>query len=115
MKNFIQPGDTLTVVAVAAVTSGAGVLVGKLFGVACNAAQADAEVELKTTGVFRLPALNTATAGVGDIAYWDDTAKQVKAASAAGLAEVGVFASAKTNGPTDAIVRLNGTAVRIAS
>jgi predicted RecA/RadA family phage recombinase len=34
MKNFIQPGDSLTVSAPYAVTSGQGVLVGALFGIA---------------------------------------------------------------------------------
>ena len=34
MKNFIQPGDSLTVSAPYAVTSGQGVLIGALFGIA---------------------------------------------------------------------------------
>ena len=40
MKNFIQPGDSLTVSAPYAVTSGQGVLVGALFGIAAYDAAA---------------------------------------------------------------------------
>ena len=46
MKNFIQPGNTLTMIAPVDVTSGIGVLVGNIFGVAAFDALAAAEVEI---------------------------------------------------------------------
>ena len=36
MKNFIQPGNTITLAAPAAVTSGSGLLVGAIFGIAAH-------------------------------------------------------------------------------
>lgn len=75
MKNFKQSGDTATLIAAAAVASGAGILVGSIFGIATNAAAIGEEVEAKRTGVFTV-AKNSAEAwAVGDKVYWDDTAK----------------------------------------
>jgi predicted RecA/RadA family phage recombinase len=48
MKNFIQPGDSLTVSAPYAVTSGQGVLVGALFGIAAYDAASSTTVEIQT-------------------------------------------------------------------
>ena len=39
MKNFIQPGNTITLAAPAAVTSGSGLLVGAIFGIAATLMQ----------------------------------------------------------------------------
>lgn len=107
MKNFVQPGDTITLTAPAALASGDGVLVGTAFGVACGAAASGAEVEVKTTGVFDLKAASAATSTVGAAAYWDATNKEVTATSS-GNTKIGVFLAAKTNGQTTARVRLNG-------
>jgi len=38
MKNFVQPGKTITLTAPYAVTSGDGLLVGSVFGVAAGTA-----------------------------------------------------------------------------
>ena len=46
MKNYIQPGDTIAAIAPATVLSGAGVLIGSLFGVASGDAASGAEVLL---------------------------------------------------------------------
>ena len=51
MKNYIQPGDMLTVTAPANVASGAGVLIGSIFGVAANAALSGASMEMAVEGV----------------------------------------------------------------
>lgn len=74
MKNFIQPGDVLTVAAPANVASGAGVLVGSLFGVAAAAALSGAPVEIATRGVFDLPKVGSQAWTVGARVYWDGTA-----------------------------------------
>lgn len=75
MKNFIQTGDTVTLVAPYAVASGVGVLVGSLFGITTNAAASGAEVEAKRTGVFTHAKTSAQAWTVGAKVYWDDTAK----------------------------------------
>lgn len=75
MKNFVQAGDIITVVAPYDVASGAGALVGTLFGVAAAAALSGANVELKTTGVFDLAKVSAQAWTVGAAIYWDNSAK----------------------------------------
>ncbi len=110
MRNYIQSGDILTVVAPYALTSGAGCLVGALFGVATNAVANAAEGEIKITGVFELKADAAATGTVGAKAYWDDTAKQVTATVGTNKL-IGVFTVDKTAAQATARVRLNGVSV----
>ena len=76
MKNYIQAGLNVTVVAAAAVLSGGGVLVGAMFGVASAAAAIGEEVVLVRQGVFTLPKLSAQAWAVGDKIYWDDGAGQ---------------------------------------
>lgn len=75
MKNFVQPGDTLTLVAPYAVAAGAGLLVGSIFGVAGTTAASGANVEADVTGVFDLAKAAGAAWTQGARIYWDDTAK----------------------------------------
>lgn len=75
MKNFVQPGDTITVAAPADVVSGALVLVGKLFGIAAFDAASGADVEIATKGVFELPKVSAQAWTLGAAIYWDDAAK----------------------------------------
>lgn len=110
MRNYIQPGDVITVAAPYALASGAGCLVGALFGVAATAAASGAQTEIKTTGVFGLLADSAATAAVGAKAYWDDTAKQVTATVGTNKL-IGVFTAEKVATQTTASVRLNGVSV----
>jgi len=55
MKNFVQPGDNITLNAPADVLSGAGVIIGSIFGVANGDVLSGAPVVLSTVGVFDLP------------------------------------------------------------
>jgi len=51
MKNFIQRGDVITVTApTGGVTSGQGVLVGNLFGIAATTVAEGENVEIATAG-----------------------------------------------------------------
>ena len=54
MRNYVQPGDSLALAVPYAggVTSGQGVLVGALFGVAAVDAVQNAVIEAATQGVF---------------------------------------------------------------
>lgn len=109
MKNFIAVGDVLTIVAPAAITSGQGVLVGALFGVAVRDAASGAEAELNLTGVFDLPKVGSQAWTVGQRIYWDDTAKRltnvVGTNTLVGVATIPVGGAANA---TTGRVRLNG-------
>jgi predicted RecA/RadA family phage recombinase len=75
MKNYVQPGDIITLIAPYAVLSGGGLLVGSIFGVAMYDALISTEVEAKTTGVFDLPKTTGQAWSQGARVYWDDTTK----------------------------------------
>lgn len=77
MKNFVQPGEAITVPAPATVASGEGVLVGALFGVASGDAASGAPVVLQTVGVFTLPKKATDAITVGAALYWDAAGGEV--------------------------------------
>ncbi len=55
MKNFVQLGGTITVIAPSNVTSGAVVIVGSIVGIATADAVAGAQLEVSVEGVFQLP------------------------------------------------------------
>jgi len=74
MQNWISKGDTLNLTAPYAVASGAGALVGRIFGVASDA------VANGVIGVFVVKGLmdiakDTSTFTDGSLVYWDNTAK----------------------------------------
>jgi|SRR5687768_6473755 len=107
MQNFVQIGDVVTVAAPADVSSGDGVLVGTLFGVAAFDALSGADVEIKTRGVFEL-AKNSAEAWtVGIAIYWDATAKVVTSTSTSNTL-IGKALAVAANPSGTGIVRLNG-------
>lgn len=72
MKNYVQPGDSITITATAAATSGDGVLVGNLFGIASGDAAIGDKLVLATTGVFTMSKVSTDVIAVGAVVYWDD-------------------------------------------
>lgn len=108
MKNFVQNGDNLTLPAPADTVSGAGVLVGSIFGVAAISALSGTNIDLVTKGVFSMPKVSALAIQIGDKVYWDNTAKLVnKTASGNTLIGVAVSAAANPSGFVD--VRLNGS------
>lgn len=110
MKNFVQPGGTITVPAPYALAPGDGCLVGVLFGISCGTYASGAEAEIQVeAGVYDITALSTDTASGSALvlAYWDNTNKRITTSSA-GNTKVGVIVAAKTSGETTARVRLNG-------
>jgi predicted RecA/RadA family phage recombinase len=105
MKNFVQPGDVLTFHApTGGLSSGDGVLVGGLFGVAAYDAAEGAEVEVQLKGVFRLPKATGAVAE-GQALYWDATAK-VLTTTASGNTLAAHAAEAAASGAADIAARL---------
>jgi predicted RecA/RadA family phage recombinase len=82
MKNYVQPGKTISVTAPYAVVSGQGVLVGAIFGIAAHDAAISTPVEIDTEGVFDV-AKDTATPfAQGAVAFWDDATKKLVAVDA---------------------------------
>ena len=74
-KNYIQEGDSLTLTAPYAVSSGGGLLVGSLFAVATVTLANGASGSCATEGVWEL-AKNSAEAWTqGAKIYWDNTNK----------------------------------------
>lgn len=97
MKNFVQAGHTITVPAPSGgLSSGDAALIGSLFGVAAHGAAEGADVELHTTGVFRLPKTSALAISVGDKLYFDAVNKVVNKTSS-GNTLVGVAVSAASN------------------
>ena len=104
-KNYVQPGENVTLTAPYAVTSGDGALVGSLFGVALVTLANAASGEFRTVGVWDLTALSTDALAVGAKVYWDNTNKRVTATATANTL-IGVAVKAKAAGETTARVRL---------
>jgi predicted RecA/RadA family phage recombinase len=101
MKNYVQKGENITVTAPAAATSGQGVLIGNLFGIAAGAAAIGEDLDLVTEGVFTMAKLSTDELNVGDFVYWDDTAKLATSdddTGANGLIGLAVTAAANPSG-----------------
>lgn len=107
MKNYIQDGDTVTVTAPYALASGAGCLVGTLFGVAANAAASGADAEILTEGVFELPKVSAQAWAQGAAIYWDNTAKNCTTVTTSNTL-IGKALVAAANPSDTGIVRLNG-------
>lgn len=80
MKNYIGPGNAVTVVMPYAVNAGSGVLKGAIFGVAQNTYASGATGVLALGGVFTqlVKASGTGEAwSVGDRLYWNDSNKNL--------------------------------------
>lgn len=108
MKNYIQEGDKITLTAPYAVSSGGGLLVGSIFGVATADAANAATVEAKTRGVFTLSKTSAQAWTVGQLIYWDDTNK-VATSTASTNKLIGVALLAAANPSSTGTVRLNGS------
>lgn len=108
MKNYIQPGNTLTLTAPAEITSGAVVAVGSIIGVANGDAANGAPVDVDTVGVFRLPKVSALAIAAGDVVYYDSATGLVNK-TASGNTKLGVATEAADNPSADVAVRLNGS------
>ncbi len=105
-RNFVQPGETLTLIAPRTLTSGEGFMVGGIFAVALAAAAVGTPVEARRVGVFDL----TKAAGavtLGAKAYWDNTAFAVTA-NASGTVLIGAFTQAAASAAPAGRVLLTG-------
>ena len=106
MKNFIQPGDVLTVTApTGGVVSGEMVVINKLLGVAAFDAAENNEVEVAVAGVFEVPKKSTDTQAVGALLYWD-SANGEMTTTASGNTKAGYAVEAAGSGATLVKIRL---------
>jgi predicted RecA/RadA family phage recombinase len=101
-RNFVQPGDVLTLTAPRNVKSGEIVSVGAFTGVAAFDAAQGQEVEVALGGVFELPKGPEALAQ-GALVFWDGTHVVGEGELLLGAVIAAAGASAST-----ARVRLNG-------
>jgi predicted RecA/RadA family phage recombinase len=106
MKNYIQPGKTITLAAPYTVTSGQGARVGQLFGVANGDYASGADGEFDTEGVHELTKA-TGALTQGQKLYWDDSAKNITGTATSNLF-VGHATLAAASGDATAFVRLTG-------
>jgi predicted RecA/RadA family phage recombinase len=108
MKNFRQPGDTVTLTApaVTGCKSGDVIVSGALIGVAAYDAVAGAEVEVTLVGVWELPkAAGQLTEG--QAVAWDDSAHNV-CAPGAGKYPIGAVVEGAATDDATCLVRLSG-------
>lgn len=107
MKNFVQPGNTVTFIApTSGVSSGDGVLFGALFGVAATDADASEEYEAQIVGVFDLAKDGNAI-DAGEKVFWNGAA----CTATVGATLIGACVADAGSGAATVKVRLNGTTV----
>lgn len=110
MKNFVTEGQVLTLAAPYDVTSGQGLLVGSLFGVATSDALTGASAEALTVGVMDLTKAAAQAWTQGAKIYWDDANRECTT-TATGNKLIGAAVRAEDAAKTVGRVRLNGVTV----
>lgn len=110
MKNYVQPGNVLTLTMPYDRTSGQAVLVGDTFGVATATAASGAACEVITDGVFDLTKVGSQAWSVGDIVSWDPTNKYLTKTNMGDNRRVGVALAAvgSGSGETTGRVKIGG-------
>lgn len=109
MKNFVQEGKSLNLIAPYAVSSGGGALVGATFGFASTDLASGEEGAFQIEGVYtHAKATGASTGGAqGARAYWNNTSKNITAVSTSNTL-IGVFTAICTDADAICTVRLNG-------
>jgi predicted RecA/RadA family phage recombinase len=109
MRNFIQPGNVLSLSAPYDRLSGQGALVGSIFGIAAYDVLSGTTGEFVLTGVFSHAKTASQAWTVGQKIYWDNTNK-VMTNVATGNVHIGHAVEAVAGGAADTIgrVRLHG-------
>lgn len=105
--NYVQPGNTVTIPAPAAVQSGGVVIAGAIVGVAQIDADVGADVDVDTVGVWDLPKVSALAVSLGDVIYWDAAAGLANKTSASNT-KLGVAVAAAANPSGTVRVRLSG-------
>ena len=105
--NFVQPGNSVTVVAAANAVSGALVVLGQMFGVAAHDCLTGEQLTITCGGVWDFAKLNAVSTSmaVGANVYWDNTNAVMTPTTS--FTRVGVAMAAVGNTATSVRVRLN--------
>lgn len=110
MKNGIQPGKVLDFVAAADRVGGQGYIEGDLFHVATETVLSGETYAGLTEEVVNMDVNAADTPVVGERAWWDDSAKEWRTASAVGRFQAATFTSLKDSG-NKVNVKLKGFAL----
>lgn len=105
MKNYIQPGNVLTIPAPVAVTSGGVVIAGAMKGIAAGDADLGASVDVSTEGVFELAKVAADVFSVGDAVYWDASTELATSVSTDNT-ELGYVVAAAGDGAASVRVKI---------
>jgi predicted RecA/RadA family phage recombinase len=109
MKNQYSPGNTIDIASAPyACLSGAGMLVGSIFGVNGYDSVLNGPATLSVNGAFTLAKLSAQAWAVGNLIYWDDTAKNCTTVVGTNKL-IGVAVLAAPNPSATGVVRLNGS------
>lgn len=93
MKNFVQPGNAIYLVAPSGgVVSGRAYVIGAFAGVAAISADAGDQFPLNVVGVYALPKKTGVTLTRGEVVFLDNADGKVTDTSATGLFKIGVCA-----------------------
>jgi predicted RecA/RadA family phage recombinase len=93
MKNYVRPGDSIPLVLPYTVTSGQGVLVGAIFGVATTDGSSGATIECLTDGVVDITKEPSLVVTQGARLFWDNTNRRLTTTATSNF-HVGFAASA---------------------
>lgn len=107
MKNYVQPGNVLSIPAPAAVASGEPVFAGQIVGIASGHAAAGETVDVATVGVFEIPKVAANAFALGDPVYWDGSEGLATSADA-DTPQLGVAVEAAGASVATVTVRLSG-------
>lgn len=81
MKNYVQDGDVINLVAPYTVTAGQGAQVGQVFGVAGSDTTSGSAGEFAVCGVFDLTKQGSLAIAQGSRVYWDNTNRYITTTS----------------------------------
>lgn len=111
-KSLGTPGNVIPLTACPYTRlSGEGVQMGKQFGVCTADIASGAAGQIEVTGAHTLKSLTGTAWADGDFVYWDDSAKQVTNAAAAGAnLKIGHQVGTKASADATCRVRLTGAA-----
>lgn len=111
MKNFVQPGDTITVPApVGGTVTGKICIIGSLIGVASVTAEAGVDVALATEGVFEYAKTSALAIAVGDKVYYEAAGNLLNKTDV-GNTLVGIAVEAAANPSATVKFKLGATTV----
>ncbi|MGE0715643.1 MAG: DUF2190 family protein [Alphaproteobacteria bacterium] len=105
-KNYVQPGDVVTLTAPRTITPGKVVKVGQIIGVAVNGGTSGQACQVALGGVWTIDKATGVPFAQGAAIQWDDSAHAAKAATT-GNTYLGVAIVAATSAQTSVTALLN--------